>query len=575
MFFYAISTVGQSKSDIQALMSSHSNLAIIQKFTENGNKDQLLAGNSQVPTLASLQNLRNISRRQYDLHSDAHVDIVMRSLEVDRGFIRNVTAPDFSAVLMMQEQVDVLKAWIETTKYRQAFLDATGDIVKMVEKSKVLHHVLLIQVKTADDKNSIPFNLAELLTESQKMRNITRFLEDVLDFIHEKISKRKQLFHQIVTDKSFANMGAILQAFNNMNLSEYLEVCWRIVNDGQHDLIKGLTLIRLCSSHTCKTMSDEIQRHYTDYDVTMKLKAAIGVIFDIPDFQMLLEYCKYFLFVLMTPKKGKEMSKVQEASKTLLASLSLLNIREELEDPSVQEEVAQEEPSEDQERSNAIFRNSQCFIELDRYMKTAVYDQEGKPNKCFNPTFAAIFLKNHLSYLLLWSNVLTVLRAPMQPRANNGAIENYFQLKKRLAREAILTETGQVGKIKVGRYVSFLAKHILSQVKKIEFNIPSRGRTFGTKLKIDESQLTENDVSQCTEQWKRTKARSKKSSFFGAPVSQRSASTSESSGPSQQSRSSQQSSALKSRRSYSEPDVRILGKPPRFKYHYDQKNEIQ
>lgn len=271
------------------LLKTHSNIAIVQRMTEQGSVEQLLAGNSQVPTLSSIQNLRRLSRQQGDLHSDDHIDIVMRSLQENRNFVRCVTSPEFSAILMMQEQVDVLRNWIEDTEYREAFLDATGDIVRSVEGKPVLHHVLLIQVMIPGNKNHIPFNLAEMLTESQTMKKITRFLEDVLEFIYKRVKKRNQLFHQVVTDKSFANIGAILQAFNDMNLTQYLEVCWEICNNDQKALLKGLTLVRLCSSHTCKTMSDEIQRHYSEYDVTVKLKSAIGLMFNIRDFTKLMQ----------------------------------------------------------------------------------------------------------------------------------------------------------------------------------------------------------------------------------------------------------------------------------------------
>lgn len=173
-------------------------------------------------------------------------------------------------------------------------------------------------------------------------------------------------------------------------------------------------------------MSDEIRRHYNDYEVTMKLKSAIGVMFNIRDFKKLLQYCKYFLFALMSPKKGIEMEKIVKATKTLVLSLEPDEIKQEPEDEDTAAEIgeaAEDESLTQEQQKNAIYRNSECFKVLDKYIKEeAKYDLTGSPNVSYNPAFAAVFLKNHLSYLFLWSNVLTVMRAPNQPRANNGAI---------------------------------------------------------------------------------------------------------------------------------------------------------
>lgn len=51
--------------------------------------------------------------------------------------------------------------------------------------------------------------------------------------------------------------NAILRSFNNINLTGYLDLCWRILKgdiDGKRDF-KTLVVVRLCSSHTTKTMS--------------------------------------------------------------------------------------------------------------------------------------------------------------------------------------------------------------------------------------------------------------------------------------------------------------------------------
>lgn len=151
------------------------------------------------------------------------------------------------------------------------------------------------------------FCLSELISASQTMKTITDFLNRAQDTIKEDCQKDFSLmFHEIITDKSFANIGAIVRSFNDMNLTEYLDICWKILKGdvkAKKDL-KALVVVRLCSSHTTKTMSDLLKKHFKDRAVCFKLASLIGIMFNIGDIDLLLEFARIFLFGLLTPKLG-------------------------------------------------------------------------------------------------------------------------------------------------------------------------------------------------------------------------------------------------------------------------------
>lgn len=440
-------------------LETQSNTKVIDSFIANGTITQSQAGHSQVPSRSSILHMREDILTRYDLHQDALMDLVLRSLGPNKDFVRFLDIANITAILMKDTQLDVLQLWIEKTKFRRACLDATGNILASICKgSPLLHHVLLIPVRVADDNVSVPFNLAELITCSQSMLTIKHFLENVLKLIRGH-KTTKLIFHEVISDKSFANIGAILMAFNNLTTTAYLDKCWKILNmdnkKEQSKAIKYLTIVRLCSSHTCKTMRDLVRLHFKDKRLELTVCGMIGHMFNINDFEMLMKYCENFLFCLLSQHVGPKVIAAGAANKLILArSLGCEETLIKEEDDEASPGRATLDVKYEEEEHNAIYRNSKVFQHLQKFITTTEFDLTGEPNKFFNPSFAADFNKCHFSYILMWANPMTAIRNPTAARANNGIIENSFHMKKREVRESKFT-IGSFGKIKIGRFVKF------------------------------------------------------------------------------------------------------------------------
>lgn len=187
------------------------------------------------------------------------------------------------------------------------------------------------------------------------------------------------------------------------------------------------------------------------------------------------------------------------------------------------------------EQHKAIYKNSKCYQHVDNFLNTCEYDAAGgEENKFYAPAFAKAFHKNHLSYLLLWGRMVTYLRSPTAPRANNGAIEGYFQQTKKSCREESL-KIGAFGMIRCGRYINLCSETVDYKVKLCDFNIPARrlGKSSQTSSssqstssqRLRSSQrskssqdMTEADVLYSREKYGKRNARSqapKTSKFFG------------------------------------------------------------
>ena len=310
-------------------------------------------------------------------------------------------------------------------------------------------------------------------------------------------------FHEIVTDKSFANINAITCALNAKTLPQYLDECFEILinTETQTKKLDELVVIRLCSSHTTKTIRDDIRKYYNK-EQEIEMCRMIGSMFNITPFFKLCEFIKNVIIITMSPCKTLILCNAVE----LVKSLSVLDV-------NVNEEEYEEALNTESETTNdAIYKNSKFYQLFNDYALSISFTREStkEANLLYSPNIIQRFLKNRLAYIPLWSQVLTNLRSVNEPRANNGPIENYFMQMKREVRQSHC-ELGHFGHIKCGRFIDFSSKAIDINVKKIAFSVPSRARL--NKKKRQSAEETTGSIIFSDERYKKTER--KRSLFFG------------------------------------------------------------
>lgn len=124
------------------------------------------------------------------------------------------------------------------------------------------------------------------------------------------------------------------------------------------------------------------------------------------------------------------------------------------------------------------------------------------------------FLKNHLSYILLWGNLMTAVRDEKVARANNGIIENSFAMKKREVRES-KHKIGSFGKIKIGRYVKHSSDIIALRVKKVMLDIPAKSYSRKANKTSSQNCRTDLDIANSNEMYRKRNPREiKQGAFF-------------------------------------------------------------
>lgn len=236
--------------------------------------------------------------------------MVKRSLEPN-SFVRRLTLPAFTAIIGSNCQLEAFLQARRLSNFMRMSIDATGSILKQINGKKLLHHVLVTAIRVGIDKNCVNLNVLEMITEDQSAHNVCEFLEFFLRQL-KSLNVPKSILdlpvHEMVMDKSFANIGPICKVFNKMTISQYLQICHDVLSDPENSqkVLKSLVIVRLCSSHTCKTMLDDIRKFYSKEHVITVCKL-IGTIFNIKSYEEMITYVKSLLIILSWPNEEDEI----------------------------------------------------------------------------------------------------------------------------------------------------------------------------------------------------------------------------------------------------------------------------
>ena len=181
-------------------------------------------------------------------------------------------------------------------------------------------YVLIFPLKTNDLNNKfLQFNLAEFISEIQTSFAIQQFLEYLANEIEMLTPSNFQLIHEIVVDWSWAEMNAIVMAFNRMTIKEYLQLTFLIMTTNENNSkLKNVVILLECSSHLTKTMKSDTKKFFTDYKLRSVVYEIMGKFFDCETWAELLNIMKNFIIIFTSSSYDnnvKESLKVMEKFK--------------------------------------------------------------------------------------------------------------------------------------------------------------------------------------------------------------------------------------------------------------------
>lgn len=418
-------------------------------------------------------------------------------------FIQHISTLPFSVILFSEENFKILHNALKISNNIQGHLDATGGIVRRVSQNSLLNHCLVFPIKSNSANNThCVIVLAELITEDNCSYNIENFLR-LVKSKYQLLFKNEKMLRSIVTDKSYANINAIIQSQNRLTLLEYLEKMY----EGRFDRskINDITFVFLCSSHLAKIWLSDIRKWFKhmDNEEIYFLCSIIGNAVNICRYKDLKTYLEN-LFTLFLKKKADYdyehmLLKLKEAISEDENWIHQINSSA----PEVCEIIdSQSSNLIDLDSKNVIYKQSKFYKEFDEFIKNLKPDEDREckeENVFYCPEFINHFLKNSVAILPLWSAVyfsIDCCNGDQFRRPNNGYVEGHFSSIKNKFRTDLAW--GKLGTIKIGRYVEAIKQQSNITCKEINLSIPNKH----VSRKQKDSELTILNISAQREKWR-------------------------------------------------------------------------
>lgn len=473
----------------------------------------MLKGNLQsAQSLPNLKRIKSEAMAETDYAKDAIQDLKLRSKNEktalgDSIFIQKIDLDPFSVHLFEYECMRVLRDVQQKGDFVILHFDATGCILKSPTENPLLHHVLLLQVKSHEtNKTAVSLNLAELITEDNTSFNVEYFLNHFrakfnLTYPNTKIASA------IVTDKSFANINAIVKSQNLMTLRKYLSSMYEIFAQSSFNKLSNFVLVFLCSGHQAKNWKKDVKRFYgrglVNSDVNY-LCALIGHLMNIREKTEFNAYIQALFIVLCSRRTDEIFMNALEIIQKSAKDLEKLQADFNAIDVTDYTPIEDEEQGKFDDEITAIYKSSEFYKEyMKMVLNTRVDQDETCPidNRFYNKKYAEDFVKRNVSYLPMWSAIFTAYGRKEYSRPNNGAIEGYFQSAKLHVDEN--RQLPKRGSVKVGRYVDALKKNIQHQLERIALKIPDRHLSRKSyKFSSSPSQRSKSASEAELEKWK-------------------------------------------------------------------------
>jgi hypothetical protein len=303
-------------------------------------------------------------------------------------------------------------------------------------------------------KNSI-IPIFEFVTTDHTFINVSTYLAKIRK-VFEKYSRAKNRFviaPVIVTDFSWTLISSVLDAFNNLTVNEYLNLCFEILLD-RKDVNSIKTVIYLCAAHFIKLIIKKVKVAEPQLDDKVKREFVFAFSL-LQNSTNLIEFENYFTHIIrvFNTQKFNELTK---------ASLSFLRLSVKNRDPSDLSYISYDayKSNEEEERIKNFELLLKMSVEenhnkknIKRSSKFQVYFEnlfhacnkiivkyDSNSNKETNPFFSPNLVNliiNYLYVMPMWTGIMLykkmshLINYKSKKRTTNNPVENHFDFDKR------------------------------------------------------------------------------------------------------------------------------------------------
>lgn len=413
-----------------------------------------------------------------------------------KGFVQSIRSDPFGMLLTSTIQ---LKIWSMIQEDAPIlFFDATGSILKDIPgQSKIL----LFSLVAHDKKNRLIVPIGEFFTTSLTSRTISNFLSEFKDLMAINLHSRvlNKFPKIIVLDFTWANINAILEAFNKVTIFQYIQWAEELICKGNYKVNNLMNVkIFLCSTHFLKIIINKVKKAKTSIDI--QISKDFIVCFSLLQNSKLLKQFEDLLVDLLyifTSKFLNEeiierLNRVKQKIKDRDSDIKYEQIKEFNDEKTEIVSYFTNDHVESLIKNSPFTKHFATLLFVHKEKIKNIKDN-GFSNNYYYPKLFKI-IEDKLYILPLWTGILLNFETipyfdVIDTRISNNSVENYFNnLRNCILR--ISKRQKMVRRLMPSQYVSRLVKYLTFMYYK-NYDAEYDKRYFGKPSLNNNDQLDE------------------------------------------------------------------------------------
>ncbi|CAH1731061.1 unnamed protein product [Aphis gossypii] len=419
-----------------------------------------------------IRKIRSEALTADDYDKDDFHDILLMCNDKESNFVQHVGIP--SVHCYSKEQLDSLKKLIKNQKSVTGYLDATGTLVRKIDKNtkRVLYYVLVVNVPLPRN-SSVTSPVVEMISSAHDIVAISQWLNAFKAFVL-KHKLPWPVFTNIVTDFSYAQMNALCIGWNGFNsIFDYLNWCYRVLVENFDG--SNVTIINICVNHYTKIIVNHVYTYFqseTNHNKTeekMKRNNVIDwicLLFNAKSLEDIENWFKIFSLILLSPcSTGETKNSINTMRDKCNVNHQLLN-ESNNEGKDYSDEINKFLCESDTNKSMMYCR----FQSIKEHVKSSVLphcsvNNENISNEHYDELYLHEFIVKCVPFLALWTPIMNnKLNNGIEIRQSNATVESWFKTVK-------VDILDGDRRWKCGRFLRLMRERVMNAHKQIKYNI--------------------------------------------------------------------------------------------------------
>lgn len=381
------------------------------------NKNLIKCGNlQQIKSDTVIRKVRSEARKSLCRDDNDLIDLFLMRTDHPE-YVMQVSSP-LNVKIVSKEQLKICGNSSDSVLY----FDATGTVVRsQFAEKKILYYCGVVIVKNLGKLCPV-FEMISCEHDTETIYDlfirVTRYSVNV---------GMKLKFNVFVSDFSYATIHAACQAFNNMTLLQYLEMCFYALKT-HVSMATKFKRIKLCCAHFMKNVCKHILESVKCSSNTSFFKEIVACAFGLRNFADAEEWASNIFIILCSKFKNDRLFRALEWLKNFVNESSSGQKQEDTKVPQSTDNINCPFIGRKQLRhSSPFFKHFNALYEKIVIECDVDPDATDEPNEFYQVDFALVILNRYIPFLPMWT---MLMESAHEKRVSNNPVERFFGILK-------------------------------------------------------------------------------------------------------------------------------------------------